>query len=143
MAQVHVPVDDGVGTDAAEVLGRVACAGVASVLSPRFDVSLSDEATVRAQRQVPPLLSVSTPPAPVQVVASTGEPLSTGHPQTESRPDKALQVLESPANLEGVLRSEAYGWPRLVFPPLKKSGHIIIDACTREGSCLPTALSVC
>ncbi|KIJ66366.1 hypothetical protein HYDPIDRAFT_180817 [Hydnomerulius pinastri MD-312] len=31
------------------------------------------------------------------------------------------------------LRREAYGWPRLVFPPLKRSGHIIIDACTQEG----------
>jgi ribosomal protein RSM22 (predicted rRNA methylase) len=31
------------------------------------------------------------------------------------------------------LRSEAYHWPRLVFPPLKKSGHIILDSCTGEG----------
>ena len=31
------------------------------------------------------------------------------------------------------LRKEAYQWPRLVFPPLKKSGHIILDACTSEG----------
>lgn len=30
------------------------------------------------------------------------------------------------------LRNEAFHWPRLVFPPLKKSGHIIIDACTAE-----------
>lgn len=31
------------------------------------------------------------------------------------------------------LRHEAYEWPRLVFPPLKRSGHIILDACASEG----------
>ena len=38
--------------------------------------------------------------------------------------------------LEGQLRQEAYQWPRLIFPPLKKSGHIILDACTNEGTFL-------
>ncbi|KAL0951798.1 hypothetical protein HGRIS_008465 [Hohenbuehelia grisea] len=36
-------------------------------------------------------------------------------------------------DLEAALRQEAYDWPRLVFPPLKKSGHIILDGCTSEG----------
>ncbi|KAF5352672.1 hypothetical protein D9756_005834 [Leucocoprinus leucothites] len=31
------------------------------------------------------------------------------------------------------IRLEAYQWPRLVFPPLKRNGHIIIDGCTAEG----------
>ncbi|KAH0837964.1 mitochondrial small ribosomal subunit Rsm22-domain-containing protein [Lanmaoa asiatica] len=53
--------------------------------------------------------------------------------KAEAKPESAPEELESPSNLENALRSEAYGWPRLVFPPLKKSGHIIIDACTREG----------
>jgi len=35
-------------------------------------------------------------------------------------------------DLEAALRSEAFSWPRLVFPPIKKAGHIIIDACTPE-----------
>ncbi|KIK70481.1 hypothetical protein GYMLUDRAFT_32504 [Collybiopsis luxurians FD-317 M1] len=35
--------------------------------------------------------------------------------------------------LQAELRQEAYSWPRLVFTPLKKSGHIILDACTPEG----------
>jgi ribosomal protein RSM22 (predicted rRNA methylase) len=34
----------------------------------------------------------------------------------------ALEVQET-------LRQEAYTWPRLVFPPLKRSGHVIIDVC--------------
>ncbi|KAJ6623097.1 mitochondrial small ribosomal subunit Rsm22-domain-containing protein [Mycena sp. CBHHK59/15] len=39
----------------------------------------------------------------------------------------------TPADLDAALRLEAYGWPRLIFPPLKKSGHVILDACTPEG----------
>ena len=37
------------------------------------------------------------------------------------------------SELQAQLRKEAYQWPRLVFPPLKKSGHIILDTCTAEG----------
>lgn len=40
---------------------------------------------------------------------------------------------EDPEEVEAALRNEAFYWPRLVFPPLKKSGHIILDACTPEG----------
>lgn len=32
------------------------------------------------------------------------------------------------------IRLEAFQWPRLVFPPLKRSGHIIIDGCTAQGT---------
>lgn len=35
--------------------------------------------------------------------------------------------------LESALRLEAYHWPRLVFPPLKNNGHVILDSCTPEG----------
>ncbi|KAI8981200.1 mitochondrial small ribosomal subunit Rsm22-domain-containing protein [Trametes punicea] len=37
------------------------------------------------------------------------------------------------SELNAALRHEAYSWPRLVFPPLKRSGHIILDSCTAEG----------
>jgi len=40
---------------------------------------------------------------------------------------------QSYAELQEALRLEAYNWPRLVFPPLKKSGHVILDSCTAEG----------
>ncbi|KAK7058621.1 37S ribosomal protein S22 [Paramarasmius palmivorus] len=36
-------------------------------------------------------------------------------------------------DIDASLRQEAFYWPRLVFPPLKKSGHIILDSCTAEG----------
>ncbi|KAG7099840.1 hypothetical protein E1B28_001648 [Marasmius oreades] len=35
--------------------------------------------------------------------------------------------------LDAAFRQESYYWPRLVFPPLKRSGHIILDSCTAEG----------
>lgn len=39
----------------------------------------------------------------------------------------------TPEEIQDSLRSEAYHWPRLVFPPLKRSGHIVLDGCTAEG----------
>ncbi|EKM61456.1 uncharacterized protein PHACADRAFT_248077 [Phanerochaete carnosa HHB-10118-sp] len=39
----------------------------------------------------------------------------------------------TPQDIQETLRSEAYYWPRLVFPPLKRSGHIVLDGCTSEG----------
>ncbi|KAI4528744.1 Rsm22-domain-containing protein [Schizophyllum commune Loenen D] len=38
--------------------------------------------------------------------------------------------------LEAALRHEAYSWPRLIFPPLKRSKHVILDACTAEAKIL-------
>ncbi|KAG7452133.1 Rsm22-domain-containing protein [Guyanagaster necrorhizus] len=49
-------------------------------------------------------------------------------PQEEPLLDK-----EPHENLVAALRHESYSWPRLVFPPLKKGGHIILDGCTQEG----------
>lgn len=40
---------------------------------------------------------------------------------------------EDSETLQNTLRQEAYHWPRLVFAPLKRSGHIILDACAPEG----------
>lgn len=31
------------------------------------------------------------------------------------------------------LRKEAYDWPRLVTPPIKRSGHVIMDTCNPSG----------
>ena len=55
-------------------------------------------------------------------------------PQTPLDPDHELSLSE----VQTQLRLEAYQWPRLIFSPLKKSGHIILDACTVDGmSCPP------
>jgi ribosomal protein RSM22 (predicted rRNA methylase) len=45
----------------------------------------------------------------------------------------AESEIRSPEDIENSLRSESFNWPRLVFPPLKRSGHIILDCCTPEG----------
>jgi hypothetical protein len=31
------------------------------------------------------------------------------------------------------LRSAIGTWPRIVYPPMKRSGHVILDTCTSEG----------
>jgi len=40
---------------------------------------------------------------------------------------------ETPSSLDMRVRREAYSWPRLIFPPMKNSGHVIMDSCTSEG----------
>ena len=40
---------------------------------------------------------------------------------------------QTPVNIERSPRGSAYHWPRLVFPPIKCSGHIILDSCTPSG----------
>ncbi|KAI0778648.1 mitochondrial small ribosomal subunit Rsm22-domain-containing protein [Trametes elegans] len=60
------------------------------------------------------------------------------HPEAPAAQRDALQTVPdetavSSSDLDAALRHEAYSWPRLVFPPLKRSGHIILDGCTAEG----------
>jgi len=104
-------------------------------VSPRVGVRSSDESGIaRTQAQDPSShTSTAAPSAPVQTIASTSGHYPSADYSGDPRRGNTLEEVESPSNLEEALRSEAYGWPRLVFPPLKKSGHIIIDACTREG----------
>ncbi|KAH7922862.1 Rsm22-domain-containing protein [Leucogyrophana mollusca] len=52
---------------------------------------------------------------------------------SNAEPISATEARSVSGMLEDNLRLEAFQWPRLVFPPLKKSGHIILDACTPEG----------
>ncbi|KAJ7492197.1 Rsm22-domain-containing protein [Mycena latifolia] len=56
--------------------------------------------------------------------------------ESPAESQKEIQASEepmTPAALDAALRLEAYNWPRLIFPPLKNSGHIILDGCTPEG----------
>ena len=55
-------------------------------------------------------------------------------------PENSAPPPQSPEDIEQALRLEAYSWPRLVFPPLKRSGHIILDCCTAEGEMVPKML---
>lgn len=56
------------------------------------------------------------------------------------RPEVAANLEDSASlgdkdaeSLNEQVRKEAYSWPRLVFPPMKNSGHVILDSCTAEG----------
>jgi hypothetical protein len=40
----------------------------------------------------------------------------------------------SPAEIDSLLQAESFHWPRLVFPPLKKSGHVVMDVCAPSGT---------
>ncbi|KAI7905856.1 mitochondrial small ribosomal subunit Rsm22-domain-containing protein [Cokeromyces recurvatus] len=31
------------------------------------------------------------------------------------------------------METEAYHWPRLIQPPLKRNGHVVMDVCSKEG----------
>lgn len=46
--------------------------------------------------------------------------------------EDALEMPEEEVDLEG-LRTEAYEWPRLIAPPIKRSGHVIMDTCHPTG----------
>lgn len=39
----------------------------------------------------------------------------------------------SKEEMQHELRAQAYQWPRLVYPPLKRSGHVIMDTCHPSG----------
>ncbi|KAG8881935.1 37S ribosomal protein S22 [Tulasnella sp. 331] len=46
-------------------------------------------------------------------------------PTTQSKEDMATDLSS--------LRLESYGWPRVIYPPIKRSGHVILDSCTNDG----------
>ena len=51
-------------------------------------------------------------------------------------PDKITESHNlSPAEIENLIKTESFHWPRLISPPLKKSGHIIMDVCSPSGPC--------
>ena len=54
---------------------------------------------------------------PSKVSSKSSEPLDEAEQET----------------LEQDMRKEAYRWPRLVYPPLKRSGHVVMDTCHPSG----------
>lgn len=65
--------------------------------------------------------------------ASTEGAEPQASPATEPAAGEITPEPLSGTALEAALRHEAYSWPRLVFPPLKRSKHVILDTCTPEG----------
>lgn len=77
------------------------------------------------------LLHEEEPNAPEDAAQSPSELIANDDRRIGFEEKKGDQ--QPPADLEATLRHEAYQWPRLVFPPMKKSGHIILDSCIAEG----------
>ncbi|EJU00040.1 Rsm22-domain-containing protein [Dacryopinax primogenitus] len=57
-----------------------------------------------------------------------GDELVIGMPQEEEAMSRIMH-----ADHEAI-RIESYEWPRIVYPPLKRSGHIVFDMCTQSGN---------
>ncbi|ODN85256.1 3-methyl-2-oxobutanoate hydroxymethyltransferase [Cryptococcus wingfieldii CBS 7118] len=55
-------------------------------------------------------------------------------PEYEAAPEQNAAAEVDEAELETSLRKEAYSWPRLVASPMKRKGHVTMDACTAEGN---------
>lgn len=45
---------------------------------------------------------------------------------------------EDPKEVEEALQAESYHWPRLVLPPLKRTGHVVMDTCHPIGEFVST-----
>ena len=87
------------------------------------ELSIDDGHHTSVRVQTVDISAAAEPTSSVRVVQSSGE--------------GAVDELAG-EELQEALRVEAYSWPRLVFPPLKKAGHIILDGCTAEGNRVPS-----
>lgn len=54
------------------------------------------------------------------------------HPSA-STVDEDKPPTQTDSKLVDHLREEAYYWPKIITPPLKRSKHVILDSCTPEG----------
>ncbi|KAJ7292885.1 Rsm22-domain-containing protein [Mycena rebaudengoi] len=102
------PLNPGTTVGRVGLVGQAALASAAELEVPVKELFLDSEHDLAQLEVASDALPLSEAPT------GTGEPKIVG-------------------GLDAALRLEAYHWPRLVFPPLKKSGHIILDACTPEG----------
>ncbi|KAJ1042288.1 hypothetical protein NDA14_000758 [Ustilago hordei] len=60
---------------------------------------------------------------------------STSDLQTVSEDGKGMIIDPAPtAQSELAMRLESYSWPRLIKAPLKKGGHVTLDACCASGN---------
>ena len=61
-------------------------------------------------------------------------PTSSTHTIASTHTEKTIEShSQEPAEIENLMKAEAFHWPRIVFPPLKKSGHVAMDVCGPSG----------
>jgi ribosomal protein RSM22 (predicted rRNA methylase) len=73
---------------------------------------------------------------PVELELDDGGSLASTQLANASVPPAGLTepCTHNPAEIENLLKAESFHWPRLVFPPLKKSGHVVMDVCAPSGT---------
>ena len=72
---------------------------------------------------------------PVELELDDGSPqISSTHVIASPQSEKTMDSHDrDPGEIEDLMKAEAFHWPRLVLPPLKKSGHVVMDVCGASG----------
>ncbi len=72
---------------------------------------------------------------PVELELDDGRPqTSSSHVIPSTHSEKTMESHDrEPEEIENLMKAEAFYWPRLVLPPLKKSGHVVMDVCGPSG----------
>lgn len=89
-------------------------------------------------------LTSSTKIGPLSGFAAPGPPVY--HPTIVQQDDTRqvfaqMQAIGEPVEdipidagkASSAMRKEAFSWPRIVAPPLKRSGHVVFDVCAASG----------
>jgi hypothetical protein len=81
----------------------------------------------------------------VELDLDDGKPRAPPEPAVASTsPEETIEPHgRNPAEIDSLLKTEAFHWPRLVFPPIKRSGHVVMDVCAPSGTWAPFFLLVC
>ena len=114
-----VPVSVGAGPGLVDRLVALDAAGVEWWRPEALD-ELQQQQQQQPQHHAP---SAPRPPAPAATVAAA----SPAPPGNDA--DAFRQRREAQAFLLAASRSGATGWARLVRPPLKRGGHVVVDLC--------------
>ena len=71
---------------------------------------------------------------PIELELDDGSPQTSSTHVVSTQPEKMMGSHDrDPEEIEHLMKAEAFHWPRLVLPPLKKSGHVIMDVCGPSG----------
>jgi hypothetical protein len=71
---------------------------------------------------------------PVELELDDGGPQTPSTRVIASTSEKTLESHDrEPEEIDDLMKAEAFHWPRLVLPPLKKSGHVVMDVCGPSG----------
>ena len=71
---------------------------------------------------------------PVELELDDGSPQTPSTHVIASTQEETMESRDrDPEETAALIKAEAFHWPRLVRPPLKKSGHVIMDVCGPSG----------